>query len=496
MLKRLSLLPIIGLVLTAAALFAAPGSLTHASPEATITVDSTTYAGARDGVVTFREVILRTNADLSTATLDASRAVNVSDGLGASLGEVAAAPTGALPLNPGDLISAARVAFDDYRVLGITPSGQVTRLPLTNFIVPTGIAVDPARSRVVIASVSRIVIVNVETGAEQLIDGFDFIGDVAILPNGDLIAAEMGLDFLGQSLDGSVLRIDAVGNIQPIAPAFPWVNPGLVDIDPNGDVIVVNEGAGPEISPGSGLFFDTVESIDLNTGQVSTLYDGPGIIGTGLAVESVTTLLLASVFDLQRLDLSTSTLVDLCSNLFFDFADGIDVDADGTVVVNDIDFAGSSSFRRVNTQTCIGSLIATTEEAGGVAIVKGEADSDGDGIPDTSDNCPSWPNADQSVPPWPVPANDPDCDGFTTADENSIGTDPNLACGPNAWPPDHNSDGLISISDVLLMKASFGAKSPDDPIYDARRDLNPDGKISISDVLTMRPFFDQECTFG
>ena len=121
-------------------------------------------------------------------------------------------------------------------------------------------------------------------------------------------------------------------------------------------------------------------------------------------------------------------------------------------------------------------------------------DTDGDGVPDASDNCPAWPNTDQSLPPWPVPADDPDCDGFSTADENFIGTDPNLACGADAWPPDHNSDGLISISDVLLMKASFGATSPDDPIYNARRDLNPDGKISISDVLTMKAFFDQECT--
>ncbi len=122
------------------------------------------------------------------------------------------------------------------------------------------------------------------------------------------------------------------------------------------------------------------------------------------------------------------------------------------------------------------------------------ADSDGDGVPDESDNCPAWPNPDQSLPQWSIPPDDPDCDGFSTADEGFIGTDPNLACGPDAWPPDHNSDGLISISDVLLMKASFGAKTPDDPIYDARRDLNPDGKISISDVLTMRDFFDQECT--
>ena len=101
-----------------------------------------------------------------------------------------------------------------------------------------------------------------------------------------------------------------------------------------------------------------------------------------------------------------------------------------------------------------------------------------------------WSRLDEVGRRTPVP----DCDGFSVGDENSIGTDPFLACGPAAWPPDLNSDGLISISDVLLMKASFGAKTPDDPIYDARRDLNPDGKISISDVLMMKAFFDQECS--
>ncbi len=345
---------------------------------ATSTVDSIT------GAVALREAILRANSNLSHASLPARESANASDGIGSSADQIAAAPAGVLPLDPRDLVSAAGVEFNDNRVLEITPSGQVTRLALENSIVPTGIAVDPARSRVVIASVSRVVIVNVATGAEQVISGFDFIADVAVLPNGDIIAAEQGEDFLGPTVDGSVLRIDAAASVQPIAPAFPWISPTLVDIDQNGHIIVVNEAAGPEILPGSGLFYDSVESIDLGTGQVSTLYDGPGIIGTGLAVESATTLLLASVSSLQRLNITTGTLAtNLCPGLSFSFVDGLDVDADGTVVMNDIDFiADSSLFRGVNTQTCTASLIATTEEAGGVAIVKGEAapgDCTGDG---------------------------------------------------------------------------------------------------------------------
>ena len=33
-------------------------------------------------------------------------------------------------------------------------------------------------------------------------------------------------------------------------------------------------------------------------------------------------------------------------------------------------------------------------------------DSDDDGVPDASDNCPAWPNADQSLPPWEIPVGD------------------------------------------------------------------------------------------
>jgi uncharacterized protein YkwD len=96
------------------------------------------------------------------------------------------------------------------------------------------------------------------------------------------------------------------------------------------------------------------------------------------------------------------------------------------------------------------------------------------------------------VPPWHVPPDDSDCDGFTNSMELFIGTDPNRSCGPGAWPPDINGDGVISLSDVLLY-ATFFNSTNGAQAYSARYDLNADGRISLADVLAMAPFFNKSC---
>jgi hypothetical protein len=92
-----------------------------------------------------------------------------------------------------------------------------------------------------------------------------------------------------------------------------------------------------------------------------------------------------------------------------------------------------------------------------------------------------------------VPPNDPDCDGFTSSQEAFLGTDPALACGPNAWPVDLNDDQLANGADLLMYGAILGHASAD-PQYQARFDLNGDGKISGSDLLEFAPFFGKRCT--
>jgi uncharacterized repeat protein (TIGR01451 family) len=93
---------------------------------------------------------------------------------------------------------------------------------------------------------------------------------------------------------------------------------------------------------------------------------------------------------------------------------------------------------------------------------------------------------------WPTPAGDDDCDGFTTAIENFVGTDPLVACGLNAWPPDINNDGRANISDVLKYSPVFNTTGPGLP-YLKHYDLNGDNRINISDVLKFSPFFNQSC---
>ena len=122
-------------------------------------------------------------------------------------------------------------------------------------------------------------------------------------------------------------------------------------------------------------------------------------------------------------------------------------------------------------------------------VTVGGLDSDDDGFPDSADGCPTIPTV------WPTPIGDDDCDGWMTDDEIFIGTDPNLACGPGAWPPDFDDDRIVDIFDVLVLAPPVFFSSAPDPPYQARFDLVPSGQIDIFDVLRMAPpVFFTTCT--
>ena len=122
-------------------------------------------------------------------------------------------------------------------------------------------------------------------------------------------------------------------------------------------------------------------------------------------------------------------------------------------------------------------------------------DNDVDGVGGCVDNCPSWSNPGQNLPPWPLPPSDPDCDGFTSADESTIGTDPVVQCdnasAPPDWPPDFDDSKMVDISDVLALKLDFGGAVPP---ASARLDIYPDLMIDISDALALKPLFGAMCT--
>jgi len=123
-------------------------------------------------------------------------------------------------------------------------------------------------------------------------------------------------------------------------------------------------------------------------------------------------------------------------------------------------------------------------------------DFDGDDIPDSSDNCPAWTNPDQSLPLWPIPADDPDCDGFTAEREVYLGTDPNDQCAdtltqndegtPDVWPVDFNDDQRAAMQDVIF--AFVTTLAPNGLNQDAvpplnRVDFNGDTWINMQDVI-------------
>ena len=127
-------------------------------------------------------------------------------------------------------------------------------------------------------------------------------------------------------------------------------------------------------------------------------------------------------------------------------------------------------------------------------------DSDGDAVPDENDNCPTvsnpdqenddgdeWGNACDNCPttstPWYVPVGDDDCDGFTTAVETTLGTDPSDACPDSgthdAWPLDMNMDRLINLGgDVAAYIGKMGCNVASDPTCQ-RIDLDISGVINL-----------------
>lgn len=125
----------------------------------------------------------------------------------------------------------------------------------------------------------------------------------------------------------------------------------------------------------------------------------------------------------------------------------------------------------------------------------GGADADNDGVADGGDNCPNWHNPSQVLPDWNVPAGDPDCDGFTSSGEGSIGTVPTEQCttGPtvDAWPPDPVKTGSVNVTDVLGAKPHFGQPVPP---ASARYDLAVSGSINIGDILGFKPYFGKSCS--
>ncbi len=128
------------------------------------------------------------------------------------------------------------------------------------------------------------------------------------------------------------------------------------------------------------------------------------------------------------------------------------------------------------------------------------AGSPGPGLRVTVVNCVPEPS-------WPLPVGDTDCDGWTDADEGTIGTDPTDDCPDDptddAWPSDFDMNAVVNLADLFNVLPPYFGSSPSNPDtngdtvpdWSPRRDLVPDGFINLADVfMVLPPYFGSSCT--
>jgi hypothetical protein len=157
--------------------------------------------------------------------------------------------------------------------------------------------------------------------------------------------------------------------------------------------------------------------------------------------------------------------------------------------------------------------------ASNVAQTNSDADTHGDAC----DNCPTTSNENQAnvdadpagdacepahclaVPNWwtsPGAATDPDCDGFATADETRLATNPNDPCADTAasgdenpddkWPADFNDNQFVNTLDLVVYATALNT-SVGHPQFVARADLNGNDAINTLDLVPYVFMLNRSC---
>jgi hypothetical protein len=139
-----------------------------------------------------------------------------------------------------------------------------------------------------------------------------------------------------------------------------------------------------------------------------------------------------------------------------------------------------------------------TSEFSACQVVVGTGDTDGDGIPDSSD--PDDDN-DSNVPPGYTTCKGP-CPGGYWRDivELAVGTSPLDRCADTTasgdesddkWPPDFDDNRSVNVVDFTLWRADYA--SPPKPL-NPRADLDASGTVNVLDFGAWKPYFNTTCS--
>jgi hypothetical protein len=103
---------------------------------------------------------------------------------------------------------------------------------------------------------------------------------------------------------------------------------------------------------------------------------------------------------------------------------------------------------------------------------------------------------------WPQGSDDQDCDGFNTADEIRLETNPSVSCAdttaPNdenpddKWPVDFNDNRFANTLDLVVYVTSLNT-SMGHPSFVARADLNGSGSVNTLDLVSYVLMLNRPC---
>jgi streptogramin lyase len=413
------------------------------------------------------------------------------------------------PFDPGDLLVAGGAADQVYRV----DPGAGTAVPIwpgLSFDDPVAVIRAVSGDYFVLekTAIQRVTAGGVKTLVASLALPVDLTG-IVVDANGELLVTDEANDRLLRVLPGT-------GQVIVVAdddadPSAPLGAPAGLALDRNGTVLVANRGDTADTPPVA----TGIVRVNPSSGTASAVVNDVqfGAI-VGIALDTNGDYLFPDVANdrVWRMRVSTPN-----NPLLFPVSVGNDitslrgllVDLNRSLVVSN---QGAKEILRLDPPSGVQTEVAPVpvfSDIRGIALDLAVSppvlDSDGDGTPESADNCPELANPDQLDSDvdgiGDVCDSDDDGDGILDLSDNcrllatTDQTDSNQDGYGNRCDADYASagspvlgDGVVGAPDFSRFKAAFGAATGN-PAYSAEIDFNSDGAIGAADFSMFKSSF-------